>query len=200
MSLIAHPCSFLTLLRVFRTLQVTLAPASGFGAAVDANEGPMATLAPDVILQIFKNLAITDIWNVGSLNSHLRNLAQSEVRHRFRRHFEATFQNGTDAFFEVLRITGGAVFGSSLLDTFYLACIDYGLPPTIVVPAASLQTLHLFLVGIPAFLTFQITWVPPPLRTLCTAKWFYYLLVRLVSIRALHVLKLCRGSTSLLQS
>ena len=162
---------------MFRTLQVTLAPASVSGAAIEVNEGPMATLAPDVVLQIFNNLAITDIWNVGSLNSHLRNLAQSEVRQRFHRHFEATFQNRTDAFFEVLGITGGAVFGSSLLDTFYLASIDYGLPPTIVVPAASLQTLHLFLVGIPTFVAFEITWVPPPLRTLCTGKWFYYLLV-----------------------
>ena len=132
MSLVAHLCSSLTLLSVFRTLQVTLAPASGSGAAIKVNEGPMATLAPNVVLQIFNNLAITDIWNMGSLNSHLRNLAQSEVWHRFHQHFEAMFQTQTDAFFEVLWITGGAVFGSSLLDTFYLASIDYGLPPTIV--------------------------------------------------------------------
>lgn len=162
---------------MFRTLQVTLAPASGSGTAVELNEGPMATLAPDVVLLIFSNLAITDIWNVGSLNSHLRNLAQSEVRQRFRRHFEATFHARTNAFFDILRITNGAVFGSSLLDTFYLASVDYGLPPTIVVPAASLQTVHLFLVGIPGFLTFETTWIPTPLRLICTGKWLYYLLV-----------------------
>ena len=138
---------------------------------------------------------MTDIWNVASLNSHLRNLAQSEVRQRFRHHFDATFRDRTDSFFDMLRITRGAVFSSSLLDTFYLPSIDYGLPPTIVVPATSLQTLHLFLVSIPGFLAFEITWTPPPLRSMCTGKWFYYMLVRLDLVRIPYMFSAYTGKT-----
>ena len=79
---------------------------------------------------------MTDIWNVGTLNSHLRNLAQSEVQQRLRQQFVVMFRNQTDSFLDVLRVTKGVVFGASLLELFYLVSGDSGQPPTIVIPVS----------------------------------------------------------------
>ena len=161
-------------------------------AAPQLRQGRMATLAPDVMLHIVSNLSMTEVWKLGSLNMHLRALAQSEVRRRIRRYVDAHFGVQGETFMDVLRITGGAVFGASLLEVVYFAndLQDFNLPPAIVVPGDFFDSLHLFIVGLGNFVAFERTWLPQACRSICKGKWLYYLSVSrfLCEVMPLHAL------------
>ena len=148
-------------------------------AALQLRQGRMATLAPDVMLLILSNLSMTDVWILGSLNRHLHALAQSEVRRRIQRYVDAHFGVHSETFMDVLRVTGGAVFGASLLELVYFASDDqaFNLPPAIVVPGEFFNSLHLFNVGLGNFVAFETTWLPQACRPICKGKWLYYLSV-----------------------
>lgn len=141
--------------------------------------GKLASLAPDVVVEILQHLPLFETWNLGGLNRHLRLIVQQEVGRRIRHYLQSAFHHNSVAFMDKLRDVGGALMGWGLLELFYAKPRgnEVYLPPTVIVPSYNFNTLHLFLLALTDMVSFEHTWMQQGYRSVCNGKWVYHLRV-----------------------